>query len=102
MKKIVKVLSFKGNEIGYTYFEDTDTYEWYTDEPVIDETAGNVRETYHRTYTGEWAAQAARIRFLENIGKMFDNYLKKIFRSLGIDPATGHREKKETKIERLQ
>ena len=86
-----KVISFKENEIGYTYYEDTDSYEWYTDEPVFDETTGRVTETYHRTYTGEWAAQAARIRFNENVMKLFDNYLKKVFRSLGIDPATGRR-----------
>ena len=87
------LIDFKGNRIGYTYFEDIDAYEWYTDEPVFDETTGRVKETYHRRYTGEWAAQAARIRFNENVMKLFDNYLKKVFRSLGIDPRTGRNEK---------
>ncbi len=80
--------NFKGHSIGYNYDENTDTYEWF----IIEPTSRNHPEVgFSRiTFGGEWAAQAARIRFLDNINGMFDRYFKEKFAKLGIDPATGY------------
>ena len=81
------IRDFKGHSIGYDYDEDSDTYEWFVIEPV----KGQRKDSARTTFKGEWAAQAARIRFLDNINGMFDRYFKKHFEELGIDPATGRR-----------
>lgn len=81
------LLSFKGHSIGYTYDEATDTYEWFTDMPM-----GAGKPPFRAVFDGEWAAQAARVRFMDNIESLFNRFFKKKFAELGIDPATGHRE----------
>ena len=80
------LLSFKGHSIGYTYDEATDTYEWFTDMPM-----GAGKQPFHAVFDGEWAAQAARERFMNNVEGLFNRFFKKKFKELGIDPATGRR-----------
>lgn len=80
------IRDFKGNSIGYSCDENTGRYEWFTIEP-----AKVTREPFRTAFGGEWAAQAARIHFLDNINAMFDRYFKKEFAKLGIDPASGRR-----------
>ena len=82
------IKDFKGHSIGYTYNEKTDSYTWSVTEPARQK--GD--EPFTVNFSGEWAAQAARVRFLDNINSMFDRFFKRKFSKLGIDPATGHRE----------
>lgn len=81
------IRDFKGYSIGYEYDEKSDTYEWFTTEP-----AKGDKQPFRVTFEGEWAAQAARVRFLDNISSLFNSYFKMRFAELGIDPATGRRE----------
>ena len=78
------IKDFKGHSIGYNYDESTDTYTWFTIEPPK-----HGEEPFKVTFGGEWAAQAARTRFLDNIDDMFNRYFKREFARLDIDPATG-------------
>lgn len=82
------IRDFKGHSVGYEYNEKTDSYIWFVTEPARHE--GD--EPFRVNFAGEWAAQAARVRFLDNINSMFDRFFKRKFAKLGIDPATGHRE----------
>lgn len=80
------IKDFKGHSIGYNYDENTDTYTWFTIEPPK-----HGEDPIKVTFGGEWAAQAARTRFLDNINDMFNRYFKREFARLDIDPATGRR-----------
>lgn len=86
------IRDFKGHSIGYNYDENTDTYEWFIIEPPSRNNPEVQRGFSRITFSGEWAAQAARVRFLDNINSMFDRFFKRKFAKIGIDPATGHRE----------
>lgn len=87
------IKDFKGHSIGYNYDESTDTYTWFTIEPPKhgEEQEGQRKDSAKVTFGGEWAAQAARTRFLDNINDMFNRYFKREFARLDIDPATGRR-----------
>jgi len=78
----MKIYDIKGNQLGYIRDEETGGLTWYVKDAILD-------EEIH--FTGEWAAQEARIHFLDIVDTILNRYIKKVFRSLGIDPATGRR-----------
>lgn len=77
-------ISFKGCEFGCYYYQQSDVYIFYTAETV-----GN--EYRERKHSGEFAAQSARIAFLNMIESLFNNWFKKKFIERGFDPVTGKR-----------
>jgi hypothetical protein len=75
---IYLIEGYKGYSIGYE--QNGGDIRWFVIEPT-----GKRAE-----YTGEWAAQAARLHFMNGIERIFDEYFKKKFAALGIN-ATGYR-----------
>lgn len=79
-----KWISFKGCEMGFEYFPQSDEYVFFTARTV-----GNERR--EKKYYGENAAQEARIAYLGMIESLFDGYFKKKLAETGFNPITGKR-----------